>query len=97
MAGQEICTGSALTATFAGGEGLHSNPYLICTASQLQNVNTQVNATPTAHFKLLRDIDLNPYSKAFFTKQTGIQSVNYGSIFLYRRDSRTGILFVWSI
>ena len=26
---------------------------------------------------------LNPYSKAFFTKQTGIQSVNYGSIFLF--------------
>jgi signal transduction histidine kinase len=26
---------------------------------------------------------LNPYSKAFFTKQTGIQSVNYGSVFLF--------------
>ncbi|QTE23806.1 ATP-binding protein [Polaribacter cellanae] len=26
---------------------------------------------------------LNPYAKAFFTKQTGIQSVNYGSIFLF--------------
>lgn len=26
---------------------------------------------------------LNPYSKAFFTKQTGIQAVNYGSIFLF--------------
>lgn len=26
---------------------------------------------------------LSPYSKAFFTKQTGIQSVNYGSIFLF--------------
>jgi signal transduction histidine kinase len=26
---------------------------------------------------------LNPYSKSFFTKQTGIQSVNYGSIFLF--------------
>ncbi|MDM8162151.1 ATP-binding protein [Labilibaculum sp. K2S] len=26
---------------------------------------------------------LNPYAKAFFTKQTGIQSVNYGSVFLF--------------
>lgn len=26
---------------------------------------------------------LNPYAKAFFTRQTGIQSVNYGSIFLF--------------
>nr|WP_315196816.1 ATP-binding protein [uncultured Flavobacterium sp.] len=26
---------------------------------------------------------LNPYSKSFFTKQTGIQSVNYGSVFLF--------------
>lgn len=26
---------------------------------------------------------LNSYAKAFFTKQTGIQSVNYGSIFLF--------------
>lgn len=26
---------------------------------------------------------LNPYSKSFFTKQTGIMSVNYGSIFLF--------------
>ena len=26
---------------------------------------------------------LNPYAKAFFTRQTGIKSVNYGSIFLF--------------
>jgi signal transduction histidine kinase len=26
---------------------------------------------------------LNPYAKAFFTKQTGIQSVNYGSVFMF--------------
>ncbi|MFD1015497.1 ATP-binding protein [Winogradskyella rapida] len=26
---------------------------------------------------------LNPYAKAFFTRQTGIQSVNYGSVFLF--------------
>lgn len=26
---------------------------------------------------------LNPYAKAFFTKQTGIQVVNYGSVFLF--------------
>lgn len=26
---------------------------------------------------------LNPYAKAFFTRQTGIESVNYGSLFLF--------------
>ncbi|KAA1242901.1 sensor histidine kinase [Aquimarina sp. RZ0] len=26
---------------------------------------------------------LNPYAKAFFTRQTGIQAVNYGSVFLF--------------
>lgn len=26
---------------------------------------------------------LNPYSKAFFTKQTGIRSIDYGSVFLF--------------
>lgn len=37
---------------------------------------------------LLRDIEiniyyLNPYSKAYFTRQTGIRSVDFGSIFLF--------------
>ncbi len=39
-------------------------------------------------FDLLRDIEiniyyLNPYSKAYFTRQTGIRSVDFGSIFLF--------------
>lgn len=34
------------------------------------------NATITLYY-------LNPYAKAFFTKQTGIRSVDYGSIFLF--------------
>ena len=39
-------------------------------------------------FTLLKDIKiviyyLNPYSKGFFTKQTGIQPVEFGSIFLF--------------
>lgn len=39
-------------------------------------------------FPNLKDIDiyiyyLNPYSKAYFTKQTGIRSVDFGSIFLF--------------
>ncbi len=39
-------------------------------------------------FTQLKNIDiniyyLNPYSKAYFTKQTGIRSVNFGSIFLF--------------
>lgn len=31
---------------------------------------------------------LNPYSKAFFTKQTGIRPVNYGSIYLFLNGFR---------
>lgn len=39
-------------------------------------------------FNLLKDVHiniyyLNPYSKAYFTKQTGIRSVDFGSIFLF--------------
>ncbi len=39
-------------------------------------------------FDLLKDIEthiyyLNPYSKAYFTRQTGIRSVDFGSIFLF--------------
>lgn len=39
-------------------------------------------------FDLLRDVEiniyyLNPYSKAYFTRQTGIRSVDFGSIFLF--------------
>ncbi len=39
-------------------------------------------------FGLLKDINvfiyyLNPYSKAYFTKQTGIRSIDFGSIFLF--------------
>lgn len=39
-------------------------------------------------FPYLKDITINiyylsPYSKAFFTKQTGIRSVDYGSIYLF--------------
>ena len=39
-------------------------------------------------FSLLKDIEiniyyLNPYSKAYFTKQTGIRPIDFGSIFLF--------------
>lgn len=39
-------------------------------------------------FSLLKDVNisiyyLNPYSKAYFTRQTGIRSVDFGSIFLF--------------
>ncbi|WP_299523363.1 ATP-binding protein [Winogradskyella sp.] len=40
------------------------------------------------YFPFIKDVKvsiyfLNPYAKAFFTRQTGIQAVNYGSIFLF--------------
>ncbi|MGG5902096.1 ATP-binding protein [Sphingobacterium daejeonense] len=39
-------------------------------------------------FRLLKDIEitiyyLNPYSKAYFTKQTGVRPIDFGSIFLF--------------
>jgi signal transduction histidine kinase len=44
--------------------------------------------TEKNRFNLLKNVNvniyyLNPYSKAYFTKQTGIRSVNFGSIFLF--------------
>lgn len=50
--------------------------------------NVIFELTERNKFSLLRDINiniyyLNPYSKAYFTKQTGIRSVDFGSIFLF--------------
>ena len=45
---------------FCGGEGTQADPYLICTAQQLDSVRYFLNA----HFKLMADIDLGvaPYN-----------------------------------
>lgn len=50
-----------------------------------QEIFTLIEKNP---FDLLKDIEiniyyLNPYSKAYFKRQTGIRSVDFGSIFLF--------------
>lgn len=63
MAGEEICNNGALTTQFAGGNGLPETPYLICNSQQLQSI-VNVNASfSNKNYKLLRNINLNPYSK----------------------------------
>jgi PKD repeat protein len=48
------------TPLFCGGEGTEANPYLICTADQLNNIREDLSA----HYKLANDIDLDvaPYN-----------------------------------
>jgi signal transduction histidine kinase len=50
--------------------------------------NEIFNLVEHNRFGLLKDVNifiyyLNPYSKAYFTKQTGIRSIDFGSIFLF--------------
>jgi PKD repeat protein len=53
-----LITGEPL---FCGGEGTEADPYLICTADQLNNIREDL----TAHYKLANDIDLDvaPYNE----------------------------------
>ncbi|MEN6327708.1 MAG: CFI-box-CTERM domain-containing protein [Syntrophomonas sp.] len=48
---------NALSEEFAGGEGIESNPYLIATAGQLNNVRNY----PNSYYRLTADIDLGAY------------------------------------
>ncbi len=67
MGGAEICTGTALSANFAGGDGSQGAPLLVCNVPQFHNMvpvaHGQASASASVSFKLLADIDLNPYSK----------------------------------
>ena len=57
-AGPASCQGDRLTAApFAGGSGTASDPYTICTAEQLANVNGFLDK----HFLLESDIDMRRY------------------------------------
>ena len=57
--------------------------------TKLQDRGSEIfQLTEKNNFHLLKNIKifiyyLNPYSKAYFTKQTGIRSVDFGSIFLF--------------
>jgi hypothetical protein len=47
---------------FAGGDGSSGNPYLICSETQLKNVDQQ----PSSHFLLMKNLNLSPWNE---TKQ----------------------------
>lgn len=58
------------------------------TTTLLDRGNEIFTLTEHNSFNLLKDIEiniyyLNPYSKAYFKRQTGIRSVDFGSIFLF--------------
>jgi len=67
------CSGAALSATsFAGGSGTASDPYLICTATQLDLIDQNASNMPMS-FKLMADIDLSSFtSNSFHMIGTGI-------------------------
>lgn len=49
--------------TFAGGDGSASNPFGICNAQQLVNINTRIGSF--THYKLKKNIDLSDLSYSF--------------------------------
>jgi hypothetical protein len=54
----ECANPANLNSTFAGGDGSAGNPYVICTAGQLNNVRNYLSS----HFIVKKDIDLSGYS-----------------------------------
>lgn len=57
----QICSGRTALAPFAGGDGSQGHPHLICSVDQLYNV---LDATDMNHsYRLMVDINLNPFSK----------------------------------
>lgn len=59
------CTSSNQLLDFAAGDGTKSNPYVICSPSQLNNIS-QSNDYLDKHFILARDIDLAEFSSNDF-------------------------------
>jgi hypothetical protein len=60
--GWATCASHLVDAPFAGGAGTLSNPYLICTAAQMNNIGSSTAYWSNQHFKLLADISLSAYS-----------------------------------
>lgn len=54
IGGAPVVTCDETSAPFGGGSGTTSSPYLICSASQLQNVTNSLNS----HFQLKKSLDL---------------------------------------
>ncbi len=85
------CVGTRLTQTpFAGGSGTASDPYLICTAAQLNSIGTSPGNL-SANYKLLANIDLtgvswnligsfgNPFSGVFYGNSKTVSNLVYSS------------------
>lgn len=54
---------------YAGGQGTAERPYLICSGAQFLKLPV---TSPIMHYKLLTDINLNPFSKGLTTQGTEI-------------------------
>ena len=59
------CVSHTNDAPFAGGVGSYENPYLICTATQLQAIGTSPD-TLRAHYALAAGLDLSGYTGTSF-------------------------------
>jgi len=59
-----VCSGRESLDPFAGGTGSDGRPYLICSAKQLYKIHNNGTSTYLSNsFRLMSDIDLNPYTK----------------------------------
>jgi hypothetical protein len=59
---EKICSNNGALTPFAGGDGSAHHPMLICNANQLYAVHAAA-ANMGHSYRLLADIDLNPYSR----------------------------------
>ena len=59
------CSSHGSDAPFAGGVGSLENPYLICTATQLQEIGA-TSGTLQANYALMSDVDLSGFTGASF-------------------------------
>ncbi|MFP5492343.1 MAG: hypothetical protein ACLGG0_12635 [Bacteriovoracia bacterium] len=80
----DMCNGRATGSTgapYAGGMGTAERPYLICSGAQFLKLPV---TSPIMHFKLLADVNLNPFSKGLTTQgtETYFSCLEEGSNFL---------------
>lgn len=73
----DICNGREAQMPFAAGLGTAGRQYLICSGRQLQKM---VTSPMTNHYKLLKDIDLNPLSKGALSAPTTAQEPFYSCL-----------------
>ncbi len=72
------CSGVSELSPFAGGKGIQSNPYKICSAAQLNNIRGEYL---DSYFVLWSDIDLSGYSSDLGWTPIGTNSVPFSGNF----------------